>query len=224
MAFIPALVIQDLSTVQINSATGAIGVTQNIPTPASGGFIDGDYWATPQTSFGIVGTGFKYTPCSASSTDSPDAQSFHVVRIINQNSNNPSDVYVLGTSVDYNQASEFADCCGTSSPAVVMPTSADLPVIAPCTILCNQDDNGDYFGVFAAPTPDTGTYAANGYYNDTALPQVTGATVAALTTALNNNGSWSAIGTWTNPSGATLVVTQSGADGTDVLCMVITVG
>lgn len=223
MAFIPALVIEQASTVFINSATGAIGATQNIPTPNSGGFIDGDYWATPVTGFGIVGTGFRYTPCNASSVDKPDAQSFHVVRIINQNTNNPSDSYVLGTSTQYNQASEFVECCGTSSPAIVMPTSSDLPVIAPCTPLCNQDDNGDYFGVFAAPTPDTGTYAANGYYNDVALPQVTGATVAALTTNLNNDADWGAIGTWTNPDGATLVVTQSGADGTDVLCAVFTV-
>ncbi len=223
MSFIPALIIQQESTVNIDSATGVVGLTGLIPTPNSGGQVDSDYWATPVTNFGIIGTGFKYTPTTAASTDKPDAQSFHVVRIIKNDQS--TDWYALGTSTEYLEASEEVECCGTTSPPPVMPTSSDLPIIAACQILCNTNDAGLYIGVFAAPSPDTGTYRANGYFNDVALPQVTGATVAALVTALNSNGSWnsSAIGTWTNPSGNTLIVTQADGDGTDVLCALFTV-
>lgn len=225
MSYISALVIQTTDEVLIDSTSGTIGQTQQIATPNSGGQLDGDFWAEPVTGYGVVGTGFKYTPTQPNSTsDKPTAQSFHVFRLINQNQ--AGNVYVLGTSDDYNEVSKETECCGTTSPAPVMPTSADLPVIAPCQTLCDTNTDGLYIGVFAAPLPDTGTYTARGYFNDVALPTITGATVAALVIALNANASWNsaAIGTWTNPSGATLVVTQGvDATGTDELCMLITV-
>lgn len=227
MSYISALVIQTTDEILINETTGEVGQTQQIATPNSGGQLDGDFWATPVTGFGVIGTGFNYVPTQpGSSSDKPDVQSFHVFRLINQSQ--AGNVYVLGTSTQYNTVSKEVECCGTTSPAPVMPTSADLPIIAACQTLCNQDaTSGLYVGVFAAPTPDTGTYAANGYFNGVALPQVTAATVALLNTALNANASWNStsIGTWTNPSGATLIVTQGvNAPGTDILCMKITVG
>lgn len=225
MSYISALVIQTTDSILINETTGEVGQTQQIATPNSGGQIDGDFWATPVTAFGVVGTGYNYNPTQPGSTDKPDAQSFHVFRLINQSQ--AGNVYVLGTSDDYNTVSKEVECCGTNSPAPVMPTVDDLPIIAACQVLCNTNTATPalYIGVFAAPLPDTGTYAANGYFNGTALPQVTGATVAALVTALNASGSWnsSAIGTWTNPSGSTLIVTQADGPGTDILCMKVTV-
>lgn len=217
MAYIPALIIQQESSVFIDSATGVVGQTMLIPTPSSGGQVDSDYWATPVNGFGIVGTGFKYTPTTPGSLAKPHAQSFHVVRII-RDSKESTDWYALGNSTQYRNASEDVECC--TSPPFIMPLASSLPVFAPCSVICNQNDAGLYFEVFAAPTPDTGTYTANGYYNDVALPQITGATVAALVTALNSNGTWAAIGTWTNPSGATLIVTQAAGDGTNTICAV----
>lgn len=222
MAYITALVIQQDHTVFVSTTAGTIGSTMLIPTPNSGGQVDSDYWATPVTGFGIEGTGFKYTPTTPGSTDKPDAQSFHVIRVIKNDQSTAW--WVLGTSTDYTEVSEEVECCGTTSPAPAMPISTDLPVIAACQTLCDTDANGLYFGMFAIPTPDTGTYSAKGYYNDVALPTVTGADRAALVTALNANGSWNAIGTWTAPgSSISLLVTQSAGDGTDVLCAVFTV-
>lgn len=219
MAWIPALVIQQDSSVFIDSATGVVGQTMLIPCPSSGGQVDGDYYATPITNFGIIGTGFTYIPTTPGDVSKPTPQSFHVVRIIKNDQSIAW--YALGNSTQYINASEDVECC--TSPPVTMPASSTLPVFAACETICNQNDDGDYFTVFAAPTPDTGTYSAKGYYNDVALPTVTGATVAALVTALNANGSWAAIGAWTNPSDATLVVTQSAGDGTDVICASFTV-
>lgn len=219
MSYITALVIQQDSNVFIDSATGVVGQTMLIPCPSSGGQVDSDYYAIPVTGFGIIGTGFKYLPTTPGDVSKPDAQAFHVVRIIKNDQS--TCWYAVGNSTQYIQASEDVECC--TSPPLAMPTSASLPVFAGCETICNQNDAGLYFAVFAAPTPDTGTYSAKGYYNDVSLPTVTGATVAALVTALNSNGSWSAIGTWTNPSGATLVVTQAAGDGTDVLCASFTV-
>lgn len=219
MAWIPALVIQQEGSVYIDSATGVVGQTMLIPCPSSGGQVDSDYYATPVVDFGIIGTGFKYTPTTPNDVSPPTPQSFHVVRIIKNDQS--TDWYALGNSTQYSNASEDVECC--TSPPAIMPLASTLPVFAGCQTLCNTNDAGLYIGVFAAPTPDTGTYSAKGYYNDVALPTVTGATVAALVTALNSNGSWNAIGTWTNPSGATLIVTQAVGDGTNVLCASFTV-
>lgn len=210
--YIPALVLQYNNDQFINGGI-APGTIKLIPTPNSGGKVFGDYWAVP-VSGGIV-SAYEFIPCSPDATDKPDPQAVHAVRI----TGTPDTWWCLGTSTQYIAASSDAECC--VSPSADMPTSINN--LAACQILCGDGD-GNQFGVFGLPSPDGGTYTANGFYNDDALPEVTGSTAAALVTALNANGSWAAIGTWAKTSdNLTLTVTGSAApDVPNVLCVVIT--
>jgi hypothetical protein len=214
--FIPALVLQYNNDNYINGGI-APGTVKLIPTPNNGGVIDGDYWAVP-VSLGIV-SAYEWVPCAPGSTDAPDPQAVHAVRI--SSTQNRDDFYVLGTSTQYIQASKDAECC--ESPAYSLPTT--IADIAACQALCANDD-GNQFGVFGLPSPDGGTYTANGVYNGDALPEVTGATAAALIIALNNDADWFAIGTWAKTSDD-LTLTVTGAAVSDpqepnILCVLVT--
>lgn len=216
MAYVAALVLQRNNDQFIDGGITP-GVVELIPTPNSGGYVFADYWAVPVTD-GVVSS-WQWTPTTPGSTTKPTAQSIHAVRI---NSNNTrDDWYVLGTSTEYQLASKSAECC--DSPAYNMPST--ISNIAPCQSLCANSD-GNQFGVFGLPAPDGGTYTANGFYNDVALPEVTGASAAALVTALNLNGTWAAIGTWaTTEDGLTLTVTGAAVEDPqdpNVLCVLVT--
>lgn len=216
MAYIPALVLQYNNDQYINGGVSP-GTIKLIPTASQGGYVVEDVWAVPLTD-GIVSS-WQWVTTSPDSTDKPSASSVHAVKI---NSYNTSDSWiVLGTSTFWMQASADADCC--YSPSFDMPTT--ISDIAACQALCANDD-GNQFGVFGLPSPDGGTYTANGIYNDTALPEVTGATAAALVTALNLDASWFAIGTWAKTVD-NLTLTVTGAAVSDpqdpnILCVIVT--
>lgn len=213
--YIPALILQYDNDQFINGGINP-GTIKLIPTPNSGGYVFGDYWAVPVTD-GIV-SAYQFTPCAPDDTDKPDPQAVHAVRI---NSTSIQDTWwPLGTSTQYIAASLDAECC--TSPSADMPTT--ISNIAACQILCDNSD-GVAFGVFGLPSPDGGTYTANGVYNDDALPEVTGATAAALVTALNLDATWAAIGTWAKTSdNLTLTVTSATAAPAtpNTLCVLVT--
>lgn len=216
MAYITALVLQHNNDQFINGGVDP-GTLQLIPTPNSGGYVSGDFWAVPVTD-GVVSS-WQWVVTSPDSTDKPDPQAVHAVRI--QSTNTRDDWYVYGISTRYIQASESAECC--DSPGYDM--LINIPDFVPCQALCANSD-GNQFGAFGLPAPDGGTYTANGYYNGTALPQVTGATAAALVTALNLNGSWNAIGTWSTTADSLTLLVVGGAvsdpQSPNTLCMSVT--
>lgn len=219
--FIPALVIKHNNDVYLTPDL-EVGVTMAIPTPGSGAVIDGDYWAVPISNYGIV-TGFNFVPTTPTDTDEPTPQSFHVFRLVNRFGN---DVwYVVGTTTydgsspalaGYIQAAADAECCD-ASPAT-LPTT--VPDLFPCQVACEMNADGNYFFVLGLPT-DIGTYTGNGYLNGETLPQITGATAAAIQTALN--ASWDGVGsptvviTWTVTENVAIGVITSGS-GADILC------
>lgn len=219
--FIPALVIKHNNAVFLTEDL-VVGVTMSIPTPGAGGVIDGDYWAVPISDYGIV-TGFNFEPTTPTDTDPPTLQSFHVFRLISRFGN---DVwYVRGsTTTDgdspanagYIQAAQDAECC-EADPAT-LPT--DVPELVPCQTACEWNADNNYFFTIGLPT-DIGTYTGNGYINGEALPEITGASAAAIETALNANwtnvGSPNVVITWTVTNNIAMGVITDG-DGEDVLC------
>lgn len=222
--FIPALVIKHNNDVYLTPDL-VVGVTMSIPTPGSGGVIDGDFWAVPINNYGIV-SGFNFEPTTPNSTDAPSDQSFHVFRLISRFGN---DVwYVRGSSTSnddassptnfgYIEASQDAECCSETPRA--LPT--DIPDLAPCQEMCEWDADQSYFAVFQLPalTGTTPNFYAYGSFNGvplTALSSTGYASPGALVTALNTN--WSSVGTWAYTNGV-LKVTQTDGPGTDVLCV-----
>jgi hypothetical protein len=216
MSYITALLLQRNNDQYINGGI-APGKIDLIPTPASGGYVFADYWAVPTTD-GIV-SGWQYIPTTPGALTKPDPQAVHAVRI--NSTQAPDTWWALGNSTQYNFASKDAECC--TSPGLSMPTT--ISNIAACQPLCANSD-GNQFGAFGLPSPDTGTYTANGSYNGTVLPQITGATAAALVIALQANASWGAIGTWAKTAdNLTLTVTGAAvADPQDpnTLCVIVT--
>lgn len=219
--FIPALVIKHNNDVYLTPDL-VVGVTMAIPTPGAGGVIDGDYWAVPISNYGVV-TGFNFVPTTSDDSDEPTLQSFHVFRLISRFGN---DVwYVRGTtSFDdaspanggYIQAAQDAECCDETPRT--LPTT--VPALFPCQVACELDADGNYFFIIGLPT-DIGTYTGNGYLNGEVLGQITGATPAAIQTALNSTwtsqGSPEIVITWTVTNGIAKGVITSGS-GEDVLC------
>lgn len=225
MAYTPALVVQKDTYILRNGDT-SFGQIMLIPTPASGGMVDSDYWATPILDQGIVGTGFHYEPTVSSSVDRPDPQSFHVVRIIMQTnqSNISTTWWVVGNSQQYINASADAEV-GHASPPVLMPQT--LATFVPSQVICNQDDSGNYFGILGIPIPISGAqrYFAKGWLNGAALAALTPSGYASASTLLTAlNSLWSTVGTWTKTSdNQTLIVTQTNGSGTDVLEAAVTI-
>lgn len=226
--FIPALVIKHNNDVYLTPEL-VVGVTMAIPTPGAGGVIDGDYWAVPITDNGIV-TGFNFEPTTPDSTEMPTEQSFHVFRLISRFGN---DVwYARGSTTfdgespanpGYIQAAQDAECCDETPR--VLPT--DVPELFGCQTACEFDANGNYFFVLQTPSLAAGqTYAANGYLDGVALPEVTGATVGALETDLDSN--WTNVGSpaieiaWQVTASGVIVGTITDGDGTNVLCAKVT--
>lgn len=232
-SFIPALVIKHNNDVYLTDDL-VVGVTMSIPTPGSGGVIDGDYWAVPIVDNGIV-TGFDFEPTTPDDATPPTPQSFHVFRLISRFGN---DVwYVRGaTTIDgdspandgYIQAAQDAECCDETPRT--LPT--DVPELFPCQTACQFDADGNYFFILGVPSLGAGeSYVANGYLDDETLPEASGATVTALVVSLNSL--WTGVGspditiTWTqSDTGSTglpvIIGTITDGDGTDILCAKIT--
>ena len=217
MAYISAISLQTNYQVFINGDyTVGLAIT-DLPTPASGAEIDGDYWAVPVTD-GVV-SGFNYTATNAASATAPDPQAFHVVRISLKIGGGPTFWYIIGTSAEYSSDSGGADCCSLNSPPH-LPSA--LPSVYPCQEMCIQDSNNNYIAILGSPTLGGGQeYHALGLYNGSALPTQSDATLAGLLTLLNTN--WSVVGTWTL-SGTTFTATSAeggSPPGTGVLCAAI---
>lgn len=220
MAFIPALVIQQDSTLYLNS-DGSYGFITQIPTPASGGRLDTDYWASPVNSQGIVGKGLKFTPCLPGDTNKPDVQSFHVVRVVSNRQS--ADWYLNGTSTQYNLSSYDAEIAHASTP-VLMPVT--VVNILPSQVICNQARaTGLYTAYLGASSQLPGQkYYASGYFNGVALAplSVIGySTIAGLVADMNSL--WSNVGAWSYyvPDGLSVFATQAAGSGTDVLTAAI---
>lgn len=224
--FIKALALQYNNEVYLGDGVTPGQITNNVPTPGAGGVIDGDYWAVPVND-GVF-SGFNFTSTSPDSTDKPDVQAFHVVRI----STNPNTLdntwWLLGTSTDYATASETAECCGDSSPSGAMPL--DAPAIAPCQVICSDGDTpAVYTAVLGLPTLGAGEhYFPFGYFNGVALTAATAAGYANTTDLLTFlNASW-LTGALTNTwavTGDHLTLTNTldsaTATGADVLCAAV---
>lgn len=216
MSYIAASVLQKNNDVYLNGGVNP-GKTLLIPTPNSGGYVNSDYWATP-IGEGIV-SGYSYTPCEAADAVKPDPQSFHVVRI--QSSQTRDDWYAYGTSRNYMDASEDAECC--ASPARDMPTA--IPNAAACQSICS-DANGVFTAVLGLPILGAGQkYFPFGTFNGVALTAASGAGYAnktALLAFLNANWTNGNLNnTWAVSSdNLTLTNTLSGGSDSDpdVLC------
>lgn len=221
-SFITALILQHGNTVYMNDGVtpGQVGT---IPSIGAGGIIYKDMWATPVDT-GVV-TGLLYTPTTPGSTDKPDIQSFHVVRIESRLS--ADDWYVLGTSTDYIAASNSAECC--DSPLIEMDT--DAPSLAPCQNICSSGENSpsEFIAMLGLPTLDEGeVYFPFGYFNGVPLTAASAsgyATVDALLTFLNANWTTGNLdATWAaSVDELTLTNTLSGGDDNipDVLCAAV---
>lgn len=222
--FVSALVIKHNGSVFMNTDNLSVGKIMPIPTPGAGAELGGDYWAVPIND--NVVSGFNYIPAAPTDTVPPTPQSFHVFKLASMNGNETWVVRGTTTGVNadspatygYIQVAADAECC--SATPRQLPT--DVPVIAPCQTLCNWDADSKYFGKFGLPVL-TGNlrYYPSGYYNGALL---TGASSSGYTTKTNLlsflNGSWSAIGTWTeDATGNGITVTQSAGDGTDTVCI-----
>lgn len=222
--FIPALVIKHNNDVYLTPEL-VVGVSLPIPTPGSGGVIDGDYWAVPISDNGIV-TGFNFEPTTPDNIDFPTEQSFHVFRLITRFGN---DVwYVRGSTTfdgespanpGYIQAAQDAECC--AADPVSLPT--DVPELFPCQTACEFDADNNYFFVLQTPTLQAGqNWVGNGYLNGEVLPEITANTVGALETALDGN--WTGVGSpavtiaWQVLPTGQIIGTIADGDGTDTLC------
>lgn len=219
MAFIQGLVLEQDANVYMNS-DGTYGYLTQLPTPVSGGRINGDYWAVPSAAQGITDKGFFYKPCQPADIIKPDVQAFRVVQI--QVDNQQTVYYVCGTSTQYNAASYDAET-GHASPPVLMPLTVNA--IVPSQVLCNQNRQGLYFAMLAAPTLLAGqSYYGKGYFNGVALAALsaTGYSSAALLIAALNS-SWGAVGTWSYSvtDNITFQAIQASGSGTDILTAAI---
>jgi len=218
--FLSSVAIQYNDTVYLNNGVTP-GQTVAVPTPSLGGYVFGDYWAVPVND-GVF-SGFNYSFTTPTSTDAPDVQAFHVVRIQSTQSNEVW--WLFGTSTQYIIASNTVECCGDSSPNGVMPTN--VPAIAPCQTVC-LDSNGVATAVLAVPAPLGALhYYPFGYFNGVALAQSapTGyASIAALLAFLNGNWRTGALtNTWA-VSADNLTITNTldnTATGADILCAAI---
>lgn len=236
-SYIQALVIQKndnvykcpAGSVGVN-VSGQLGQLQAIPTP-SGATVEGDFWAIP------VGlnwfSGFKYRPTSATDTAAPTPDSFHVVKIVDKNSEDFW--YLRGVSSNntagnygYVQASQDAEN-GLVSGARTMPT--DVPLIAGRQDACIPNSAGAYFVTTGIPSiSGTQTYKPFGWVNGVALPAAatngyttTGALLTFLNASWTNFGSPAQPVVWTITSdGLTLIGTETGGDGADVFAIGVT--
>lgn len=222
MAFIAAYGIQQNEEVFLE-APETVGQNVTIPTPSSGGNIDGDYWAVP-VGIGAI-TGFNFENTTPGDTNKPTPDSFHVVRISTSYSNDFW--YVVGTSTAYIAVSAAVECCG---PTAGMPVT--VPCLSPCSVICDQSEaGGDYSASFGLPTLGGGqTYHLCGYLNNLTLPTPSGAGYANTTTLLAFlNANWNITQdspptslVWTvTADHKTLIVTQTDGPGTDVICLYV---
>ena len=201
-----------LSTAILPAGFGVI--FYDIPTPGlvnTGARIDGDYWAVPVTSDGVV-SGFVFRIAAVK----PDPQAIACFRLSKERPFGDDIYYILGTVAQYVTA---------SNGGAALPLVAPGAPIASCQKLCNQNVNGLYFGMTGIPTVDatfTNLYAY-GLFNGVALPALAAAgyaNAAALLTAIQGNTTWNAIGTWSlSADNKTLIVTQAAGPGTDTLCI-----
>lgn len=205
-------------------------VPQTLNVPCREAFIDLPYyWAVPIKDSGIFTT-LEMIPKTdqwGNAIDQPSYDSFTVQRVRDKESR-----YTWWVIIDDSTSppADFTDVCATCCGEEAVTLSGDVPLIVPCQTLCETSPyaDGEFEAVFGAPALTGGqTYKANGAYNNVALPQITGATLAALVIQMNANwdtpsGSPSATFVWSNVG---LVVFAIGGFENDSLCVLIeTVG
>jgi hypothetical protein len=226
MAFITAYAIQQNEQVFL-TAPDSVGQSVKIPTPVSGGRIDGDYWAVP-VGIGVI-SGFNFEaivgpPATVPPQPTPD--SFRVTRISTNYSNDFW--YVVGTSTNYINVSSAVECCNATDG---LPST--VPCLSPCSYICDEiaSGAGGVSAAFGLPTLAGGeTYHLCGYLNNEALPTPSGAgygSVGALLTFLNTNwntsvGSPPSALVWSASGDAkTLLVTAEDGLGDDLMCLYV---
>lgn len=180
---------------------------------------DVGYWCTPVNDNGIF-TSLKFTPQTdevGNAITAPDYLSFNTFRVRDKISNDFW--YIVGTIADFYASCQT--CCGVS----FIPMPCTVPVVPVCQTICDStNDAGDFISIFAAPSPDTGTYTGNGAFNGEALTQISAATVALLVAQMNIH--WASVGSppetlvWSNVGNE--IIATGGSDG-DEICIVITV-
>ncbi len=207
---IPCTVVQMNNQQFFNADAGTIGAIENIP--CRNVFVDEVlYWCSPVKDYGLFDAlEFRLVDTANPIGTPPTFDSFIVQRIRDKISGTTWWVYVENAN---NFLNSCATCCGDA--AVPMPTP-DPYFIAPCQIICAQNDDGDLEAVYGIPTPGSAGFIAVASFDDTVLP--TGDPVAdvnALVSFANSN--WSSLGTssppatatWSSPDDLTLVATLS---------------
>lgn len=217
---IPAPVVQLKNTQFIED--GAI-VPQILEVPCAQSHIDlGRYWAIPTKDNGIF-TGWWYQPAfteTGVAIEQPTYDSFLVLRVRDKLTDYTW--WVLAT------LTQFTAACNTCCGVTMTPITYTVPVISPCTLLCDAiDDAGNYFAVFAAPTLPAGyEFIINGSYDDEPWTEQDAANLAGILTELNTNfnaapGSPGVHITWTR-SGDTFIATiQNGEGNGSSICLSI---
>jgi hypothetical protein len=239
---ITALILQQDTTVFVSPAGVAIqktagasseymtgiGLLAPIPTPADGALLDGDYWATPVTDNGVI-TSWTYTPYNLNDpaqNNPPNVQSFAVFRIWRGTVDAAIDRVVVGTSAQYLTA---------AAGGAALPTTLGTGVYqVPCSLLCNQNANGQYYTTFALPVlAGNSRYFPYGFLNGVAFTGGTStgySTPAALLSFLN--AVWTNVGTgsptilWSlSVDNLTLTATETAPSslgaGNDTICVAI---
>jgi len=222
VTFIESLIVQHGNDVKL--VDGVFGEAGVVPTPSAGGLPDGDYWAVPVNNGSV--SGVTYNPTTPGSTDKPDVQAFHVMRLLNRFG---SDVWhLIGTTEEYIAAAKDAECCTESSPPNIMPV--DQITVAPCQQICS-DSEGVFTAVLGLPTiSGAERYFPIGFFNGVALAAANPAGYANTTDLLTFlNANWldgNLAATWAvSAAPYTLTNTLSAGDDSDpdVLCAAVIV-
>lgn len=204
---IPCTVIQMNNQQFFNPDTGSIGAIENIP--CRNVFVDEVlYWCSPVKDYGLFDAfEFRLVDEENPIGTPPTFDSFLTQRIRDKISGTSWYVYVETASDFLNSC---ATCCGEA--AVPMPTPGPY-FVAPCQVICAQNDLNEYEAVFGIPTPGSNGLLAVASFDDIELTSGNGiADAAALVTFANANwsnlgGSPSILATWSSPDDLTLIAT-----------------
>lgn len=221
-SFVQATIIKHNNTLFLGDDLVVYGYVQLIPTPGSGGRVDGDYWAQPIVGEGVV-DGINFIPYGPNTPTQPTPQSFRVFRLITSKAYGKADYwYILGTQQDYVNASQDAECCDATPR--VMPD--DVPALAPEQLMClyNNAIDQDYFAVFAVPSNFFGgRLHAYGWYNGVKLAGLSAAgyaTPALLNSAMQSAWGATVGGTFVLSADLkTITVTQTAGNGTNTIAV-----
>ena len=212
-SYIPALVLQKNDDVFISP----VGSSKEIPTPDTGAYIDGDYWALPVNA-GIK-SGFTYLPYNPSNTVEATAPVPYAIAVSRVSSTKTSDVFwVVGTTAQYITAAGGGTALPTTIPNITLHTKVLIPV---CQDVAFTNASGLYTVVLGLPTLGAGEkYYPFGYMDGVALATASSSgysSVSALLSFLNTN--WTNVGSPTTSSdNLTLIGTETSGVGIDVFC------